>query len=189
MPQQGRLGDKSMVPADAHGCPACPHTCVGPAVAGSPDVMVNDKPALRIGDPGVHSACCGPNTWVAQTGAPAVYINGRKAHRLGDVDAHCGGSGKMIEGSPNVIVGDQGGGGKAGNAKPEPTGCRFEGGFKLVCEITGVELDDVPYEIRSASGKKVSGRCLPGGLTQLLGTEAAEGLDLLVLDPDTECGH
>ena len=48
-PGQARLGDKSQVPADAHGCPACPHPAVGPAIAGSPDVMVNGpSPSLRI---------------------------------------------------------------------------------------------------------------------------------------------
>ena len=108
MPQQGRLGDKSMVPADSHGCPACPHPCIGPAVAGSPDVLVNDMAALRVGDPGVHAACCGPNTWTAVAGAPGVFINDKKAHRLGDKDAHCGGDGKLVEGSPNVITGDYG---------------------------------------------------------------------------------
>jgi hypothetical protein len=34
-----------------------------------------------------------------------VFINSLKAHRQGDADTHCGGSGKLIIGSPNVIVG------------------------------------------------------------------------------------
>ncbi len=104
-PGQARLGDKSQVPADAHGCPACPHPAVGPAIAGSPDVMVNGRPAIRVGDPGVHAACCGPNTWTAQAGSGTVKINGMKAHRMGDADTHCGGNGKMIEGSSDVITG------------------------------------------------------------------------------------
>jgi len=105
MPPQCRLGDKSMVPADAHGCPACPHPCVGPAIIGSPDVMVNNRPALRVDDMGIHAACCGPNTWTAQQGSSTVFINSKKAHRLGDQDKHCGGTGQMIEGSANVITG------------------------------------------------------------------------------------
>ncbi|MCO4761609.1 MAG: PAAR domain-containing protein [Myxococcales bacterium] len=104
-PPQSRLGDKSMVPADAHGCPACPHPCIGPAVAGSPDVMVNGRPALRVGDPGVHAACCGPNTWKAKAGSGTVFINDKKAHRLGDSDKHCGGTGQMVEGSGDVFTG------------------------------------------------------------------------------------
>ena len=105
MPPQGRLGDKSQVGADAHGCPACPHPCTGPAILGSPDVMVNKKPALRVDDMGVHAACCGPNMWTAKVGSGTVMINGKPAHRLNDMDQHCGGVGQLIEGSSDVITG------------------------------------------------------------------------------------
>ncbi len=105
MPPQGRLGDKSMVPVDAHGCPACPHPAVGPAIIGSNDTLVNKMPALREGDQGIHMACCNSNTWTAAAGSGTVFINNKAAHRMGDADTHCGGSGKLIEGSPNVIVG------------------------------------------------------------------------------------
>ena len=109
MPPQARLGDKALIPADAHGCVACPHAASGPAVAGSPNVNVNGRPAIRVDDPGIHTACCGGNTWNAQTGSKSVFINGKPAHRLGDIVRHCGGVGKCIEGSGNVIVGDHGG--------------------------------------------------------------------------------
>ena len=105
MPPQCRLGDKSQVPSDAHMCPGCPHTCIGPAIKGSPDVMVNGKPAVRVSDNGVHSSCCGGNTWIAQAGSGTVMINNLAAHRLGDQDTHCGGVGQMQEGSDNVITG------------------------------------------------------------------------------------
>ena len=94
----------SQVPADAHGCPACPHPCIGPAIAGSPDVKCNSMPALRVGDPGMHAACCGPNTWTAQEGSGTVFINNKKAHRMGDADKHCGGSGKLITSSTSVVT-------------------------------------------------------------------------------------
>ncbi len=106
MPGQARLGDKSQVPADAHGCPACPHPAVGPAIVGSMDTNCNGRPAIRVGDKGVHAACCGPNMWTATKGSSTVFINNMAAHRLGDDDQHCGGKGQMIEGSANVIVGD-----------------------------------------------------------------------------------
>jgi uncharacterized Zn-binding protein involved in type VI secretion len=67
--------------------------------------MVNGKPALRVGDTGVHAACCGPNTWTAIKGSATVLINNMPAHRMGDNDMHCGGPGTLIEGSPDVIVG------------------------------------------------------------------------------------
>jgi uncharacterized Zn-binding protein involved in type VI secretion len=105
MPAQCRLGDKSKVDADSHGCLACAHTCVGPAVVGSPDVMVNNKPAIRVDDTGVHSSCCGGNTWIAKVGSSVVMINGKAAHRKDDMDQHCGGVGMMIEGSPDVETG------------------------------------------------------------------------------------
>lgn len=103
---QGRLGDLSRVDSDAHGCPACPHTCIGPAIIGSPNVYVNNMPALRVSDLGMHAACCGPNMWTATQGSSVVYINGMKAHRKGDEDMHCGAMGKLTQGSPNVFVGD-----------------------------------------------------------------------------------
>lgn len=105
MPPQGRLGDKSQAPVDAHGCPACPHPAIGPAVQGSPNVLVNNRPALRVGDQGIHAACCGFNMWVATQGSGTVLINNMPAHRMGDMDQHCGGVGTLIEGSPDVIVG------------------------------------------------------------------------------------
>jgi uncharacterized Zn-binding protein involved in type VI secretion len=105
MPPQGRVGDNAFVPADAHGCPACPHPATGPATKGSPDVLVNGMPALRLGDSGMHVACCGPNKWNAAKGSGSVYINNLPAHRLGDTTAHCGGVGNLIVGSPNVLVG------------------------------------------------------------------------------------
>ena len=105
MPPQARLGDKSKVQPDAHGCPACPHTCIGPAINGSPNVKVNGRPAIRVGDPGLHAACCGPNTFTTQTGSGTVFINGIAAHRKGDVVKHCGGVGSMQEGSDDVMTG------------------------------------------------------------------------------------
>lgn len=103
---QGRVNDMAMVPADGHGCIACTHSCTGPALSGSPNVMVNGQPALRApGDPGVHAACCGPNVWASTMGSGKVYINGLASHRLGDLTTHCGGVGTLITGSGNVNVG------------------------------------------------------------------------------------
>jgi uncharacterized Zn-binding protein involved in type VI secretion len=73
---------------------------------GSPDVNVNRRPALRVDDPGVHAACCGANTWTATQGSSTVFINGKGAHRMGDRTRHCGGAGQLVEGSPNVMVGE-----------------------------------------------------------------------------------
>ncbi len=105
MPNICRAGDNAFCPADAHGKLCCPHPVTGPATAGSPDVMVNSQPALRVGDPGVHAACCGPNAWKAAAGSATVFINSKPVVRLGDATTHCGGSGTMIQASPDVIIG------------------------------------------------------------------------------------
>ena len=105
MASLGRLGDLSQAMQDNHGCPGCPHPVVGPAIAGSPDVNVNGRAALRVGDPGIHSACCGPNQWNALSGSSSVFINGKAAHRQGDNVKHCGSLGRLTSGSPNVSAG------------------------------------------------------------------------------------
>jgi uncharacterized Zn-binding protein involved in type VI secretion len=105
MSKMGRVGDLAQVQEDKHGCPSCPHPGVGPSISGSPDVNVNGLPALRVGDKGIHAICCGPNMWEAKDGSGTVFINGKKAHRSGDATKHCGGDGKLKEGSDDVLVG------------------------------------------------------------------------------------
>ncbi|HEX2570563.1 MAG TPA: PAAR domain-containing protein [Polyangia bacterium] len=95
----------AMVPLDVHGCPSCPHQAMGPAVSGSPNVFINGRPALRVGDSGLHAACCQNNSFITQTGSQTVLINGQYAHRMGDITTHCGGIGCLITGSFDVIVG------------------------------------------------------------------------------------
>src|SRR5882724_8290085 len=106
MPAAARLGDKAQVDADAHGCPACPHPGVGPIVTASTDVFVNKKGAARQDDLGIRAVCCGPNNFTVVKGSPTVYVNGKPFARMNDKTKHCGGSGPIIEGSPNVYVDD-----------------------------------------------------------------------------------
>jgi uncharacterized Zn-binding protein involved in type VI secretion len=105
MPPAYRLGDKAKVSGDAHGCPACPHTCIGPSFVGSPDVNTNNLPQIRLGDMGIHAPCCGANMWMAAAGSGTVFVNGRPAIRKGDQTMHCGNAGSTIEGSSDVFIG------------------------------------------------------------------------------------
>lgn len=100
-----RQGDRSNCPADIHGKPCCPHNVTGPSISGSPNVLINNRPALRLGDNGVHLVCCGPNTWKAIKGSLTVMVNGKPLVRKGDTTLHCGGIGRMIDGSNNVLAG------------------------------------------------------------------------------------
>ena len=93
------VGDQAKCDADSHGCPADPHTVVGPIVSGSPNVFVGGKPAARVGDVGVHAACCGPNRFEIVGGDGSVMINGRPAAKIGSETRHCGGTGSIITGS------------------------------------------------------------------------------------------
>ena len=105
MPPASRIGDNANCPADSHGNECCPHNVTGPAVSGSGNVLINGRGAFRLGDDGIHQACCGPNTYKAAKGSSTVLINGLPAVRLGDDTKHCGGDGHMIEGSDNVLIG------------------------------------------------------------------------------------
>ncbi|MDR3073123.1 MAG: PAAR domain-containing protein [Deltaproteobacteria bacterium] len=102
MPPVSRVGDKAECPRDEHGAACCAHAVSGPAVSGSPNVYVNNRPVLRVGDHGTHAACCGSNTWVNAQGSRYVRANGIPVARLGDATTHCGGAGRMVEGSPDV---------------------------------------------------------------------------------------
>lgn len=104
MPGICRLGDKAKTEGHTHGGVCCePHTCIGPAVSASSNVLVNGKPALRLGDLGVHSPCCGPSVWTVDAGSGGLFINGMRAVRQGDLTIHCGISeGEMIEASGTV---------------------------------------------------------------------------------------
>lgn len=106
MSAASRKNDIAHCPSDEHGCPSCPHSVDGPATSGSPDVCFNGNGALRVGDRGRHTSCCGPNKWTVAGGAPAVFINGKAAARKGDPVDHCGGRGELIEGSDDVFIGN-----------------------------------------------------------------------------------
>ncbi len=102
----GFLGHIAKLDECKHGCPGCPHPAAGPAICGSPNVTINDMPALRDKDKGMHGGCCGTNTWTATKASESVFINGKGAHRKDDETTHCGGKGKLSEGSDNVEIGD-----------------------------------------------------------------------------------
>ena len=106
MPAAMRVSDLAKATSDAHGCPACPHPPIGPAIIGSNDVFINKLPALRQDDIGIHAVCCAMNMWTAQKGSGTVFINSKAAMRVDDQTTHCGGTGTcQSPGSPDVIIG------------------------------------------------------------------------------------
>ena len=96
-----RIGGLARCPSDLHGCPACPHTMVkGPITTGSPQIFIGVRPAARVGDKGIHSACCGANIFEIVGGDPEVLIDGRPAAKVGSPTKHCGGAGTIISAGP-----------------------------------------------------------------------------------------
>ena len=106
MPPAARIGDQVTAPPHGHGCPACPHTVVGPIVGGAATVLIEGKPAARKGDNGTAAACCGPNTFLINKGSTTVFIEGKPAARIDDITLHCGiAPGKIVSGAATVQIG------------------------------------------------------------------------------------
>jgi uncharacterized Zn-binding protein involved in type VI secretion len=80
--------------------------CYGPkpCLIGSPDVFVNNKPVVRIGDNYSQTHTCGNDTHVmgvAATGSSTVLVNNKGVHRTGDL-VQCGDIAGI--GSPDVFA-------------------------------------------------------------------------------------
>ena len=106
MPGAVRFGDKA-VAIDSHGRRCCPHYVIGGSstiTGGSPNVFINGRKAVRLGDLGLHSACCGPNIFTHIQASTNVFVNSKGLVKLGDKTRHCGGIGAVIEASQNVLV-------------------------------------------------------------------------------------
>lgn len=86
-----------------HGC----HYPPTPSIMGSPNVLINFLPAMRVGDAYVPHPCpvcpAPPHPRSLAAGSGTVMINNMPAGRVGDAIS-CGGNHTM--GSPNVLIGD-----------------------------------------------------------------------------------
>lgn len=97
-------GKPAAIVGSNHQCPMCsgtvPHVG-GPVTQGSPNVLINGKPAVTIGS---ICSCVGPPDTVV-TGNSTVLINGKPIACVGDQTAH---GGIIVSGSSNVIIGSKG---------------------------------------------------------------------------------
>lgn len=138
----GRLGDASVCGT---------HHAPGRTAQGSPNVLINGRPALRVGDTGVAHGGTG---FACAAGARAVLINGSRLHRTTDSVSHCG-RGALAAGSPDVLVGDWTGG----------KGCQRQPGVKLhLVWPDGTPLKELPYALESSDTR--SGTLLAGELDE-----------------------
>jgi uncharacterized Zn-binding protein involved in type VI secretion len=88
MPPAHRLGDVG----SGHAC----HFPPTPASGGSPNVFVDGKPLMRVGDPYV------PHGRALPAGSGTVFTNGKPTGRISDA-IDCGGT--AATGSGDVIIG------------------------------------------------------------------------------------
>lgn len=176
MPAASRLGDQSHAPADSHGCKSCSHPVTGPAVTGSSDVIINGKPALRLGDTGVHKTCCGANQWKTVAGSATVFINGKPAVRLGDATQHCGGAGTVIEGSSDVLIGDDSG--VAAGASTAHVDQIFDEHFIVLDERSGTALENVEFVATGPAGTASTGATDAAGKTSLMKSTGSTAVTL-----------
>ncbi|PKQ61183.1 hypothetical protein BZG01_19740 [Labilibaculum manganireducens] len=113
-----------------HVCPMCsglvPHVGGPIAGPGSPNVLINGKPAALMGD---MCVCVGPPDVISQ-GNPSVLINGVPVVCQGDMTAH---GGIIISGEPNVLI---------GTSMPSPT--------------TSLPISEIPFPEISIAQKLAS---------------------------------
>jgi len=93
-----------------------------PSLMGSPDVLVNSFPVVRVDDNYSQVHCCGPachQMGPVLEGSTTVFVNGKGIHRDGD-KISCGDVGD--NGSENVLV-DEGSssGGQGSNSYTDPS--------------------------------------------------------------------
>ncbi len=96
MPGLGRVGDAAQVEHEGE---------KSDAKAGSPDVFINGRAVLRVGDGGSTDAA-GQPSWQGKAGSQTLFVNGLPALQEGDETEHTAGAkGALVEASPDVTAG------------------------------------------------------------------------------------
>jgi uncharacterized Zn-binding protein involved in type VI secretion len=104
MPGWARLFDRSQCHNDgAVGLAAVEQIEVKP----KNDVLVNGRPPLAMSGYGTYILCCGTPLarWTVREGSATVFVGGVHAAAQGYATVHQSGTGTLIEGSPDVLIG------------------------------------------------------------------------------------
>ena len=115
-----------------------------------------------------------------------MFINDIAAHRVQDATTHCGGTGVLIVGSPNVIIGNYGGGSGGWQTPPSPSDQRYEGGFEVFYEHTGRPAAGLRYRITTATGQVYEGVTNAHGRTISIDSDKDEDIELEVYYDEDE---
>jgi uncharacterized Zn-binding protein involved in type VI secretion len=98
MPGAARVGDMHICPMSTPGTPPVPHVGGPVNPPGCITVLIEGKPAARMGD---LLTCVGPPDSIVK-GSATVLIGGMPAARMGDTTAH---GGSITLGSFTVMIG------------------------------------------------------------------------------------
>lgn len=144
-----RLSDLDACPRPGHG--------TNPTTSGSPDVLFNGLPALRVGD----STACGDTV---TEGIGSILINGRPVAFLGSATAH---GGMIITGSGDVLVGTQS---TPAPFTPPEILPRHSEQYQLFDEHGGQPVEGMLYCVECADGQRLVGYTDANGNTPRLFT-------------------
>lgn len=150
-----RLSDLNACPIPGHG--------TNPTTTGSPDVLINNLPTLRVGD----SSACGDT--VAQ-GISNILVNGKPIAFLGSATAH---GGMIVTGSGNVLVGTQVG--CAPFVAPEFIPQHSEQ-YQLIDSNSGEPVADALDRVECADGQRFVGYTNAHGNTERVFTQDAQSV-------------
>jgi uncharacterized Zn-binding protein involved in type VI secretion len=131
-----RLSDLNACPRSGHG--------TNPANSGSPNVLINNLPALRVGD----STACGD---AVTQGIANILVNGKPIAFQGSATAH---GGIIITGSGDVLVGTQTSSAPFSAPQVLP---RHSEQYLLVDKITGEPVEDALYCVECSDGQRLVG--------------------------------
>lgn len=150
-----RLGDLNACPLPGHG--------TNPTTGGSPDVLINNLPALRVGD----STACGDTV---TEGIATILINGKPIAFQGSATAH---GGIIITGSGDVLVGTQHG--AAPFSAPEILP-RHSEQYQLINEHGGQPVEGAIYCVECSDGQRLIGYTDSYGNTKRLFTNEPQSV-------------
>jgi uncharacterized Zn-binding protein involved in type VI secretion len=180
------MGKPAARVSDTDACPIPGHG-PNPVTAGSPNVLINNLPCARVGDP----TACGDAIAV---GIPTILVNGKPIAHLGSSTAH---GGVIITGSGNVLLGNSGGGaamspvgplqilGQAVTSLLAPAVAAMTAAekpysvqFRATDEASGKPVSDLPYRLQMADGTILRGSTDEDGYTMRVNTLQAENVQL-----------
>lgn len=150
-----RLGDLNACPLPGHG--------TNPTISGSPNVLINNLPALRVGD----ATACGDTV---TEGIGTILINGKPIAFQGSATAH---GGLIITGSGDVLIGTQSAAAPFSALEILP---RNSEQYQLIDENSGQPAEGILYCVECSDGQRIVGYTNSYGNTERVFTDEPQSV-------------